>query len=61
MAAIDPRMFDLVWTDRLEYEALAPKRPAPTKGEVTAVSPPVKKQPAPAPKSSIKEEGKGEQ
>jgi len=34
--AIDPRMMDLVWTDRLEYEALLYKRPSCTQAQPTS-------------------------
>jgi len=36
--AVDPRMMDLVWTDRLEYEALLHKRPSCTKAQTTSGS-----------------------
>ena len=36
--AVDPRMMDLVWTDRLEYEALLYKRPICTQAQPTTGS-----------------------
>jgi len=64
-AVIDPRMMDLVWTDRLEYEALLHKRPSCTQAQPTsapsttkAASAPKKSAPKTSTESSVKADGK---
>jgi len=47
---IDPRMMDLVWTDRLDYEALLHKRPSCTQAQPTSA--PSTTEAASAPKKS---------
>ena len=37
---VDPRMMDLVWTDRYEYEAVMYKRPACSQAEPSAAAAP---------------------
>ncbi|XP_063695251.1 probable elongation factor 1-beta [Bolinopsis microptera] len=59
-AVIDPRMMDLVWTDRLEYEALLHKRPSCTQAEPSSApsapsSAPSTNEAVTAPKKSSKE------
>ncbi|KAL5262652.1 hypothetical protein ACHWQZ_G008149 [Mnemiopsis leidyi] len=56
--AIDPRMMDLVWTDRLEYEALLHKRPSCTQAQPTT-GPSSTKAAADKPvESSVRSDGK---
>ena len=69
-AVIDPRMMDLVWTDRLEYEALLHKRPSCTQAQPSSApsaesSAPSANEAVTAPKksskeSSVKADGKSE-
>jgi hypothetical protein len=58
---IDPRMMDLVWTDRLEYEALLHKRPSCTQAQPTSApstTKPVSKAKKPSTETSVKDDGK---
>jgi len=59
---IDPRMMDLVWTDRLEYEALLHKRPSCTQAQPTSAPSTAKPSKKPAKTSStetsVKDDGK---
>ena len=58
---IDPRMMDLVWTDRLEYEALLHKRPSCTQAQPTSApstTKPVSNAKKPSTETSVKDDGK---
>jgi len=58
---IDPRMMDLVWTDRLEYEALLHKRPSCTQAQPTSApstTEPVSNAKKPSTETSVKDDGK---